>query len=484
MAQPPATSSPVRRLVPVAALAAALFSAAFALLEGLVAPTPDALSPAVGLRLYWVGAAAAWAVLTVLAWRLVRAPIAPDGGTDRRVAVWVVMGVALLLRLWVIDATTPQLSDDMHRYVFDGRTLASGMNPYRFAPAERTDLDASMARLVERINHPTLVTIYLPTSQLCFGAIAAVSDPQRDPFGYITFRTAFVLVELAALFLVMRVLIAAGRSPWWAALYAWHPVPISEVAGSGHQDVLGIALLVACLAVLTRRRGTATAAGRSMSGAGAGALWALATGVKPVTLPLLIPLAWTMRRDLPRLAAFLGAAGLTALALLVPFHFMEGGLAGLWQTGRTFVDQWAHSGSIHTLLAGPLGHRGASWVSAGLLVGVMGVAAWRGAGPWTAALVAFFAAPLLSSTVHPWYLLWAMILLPLRFHPALWILTLTVTWNYAAWLNPDGWELPTRVAYWTYVPVYALLAWEAGRWCMHRRRGAVGPPTHPPAVRS
>ena len=459
--------------VAAAAAGAVLFCLGFSMLEGLATGPRGMLGPAAGLQLYWLGTALSWGTLTLLAWHLWRrAGSGVSAAGETRAARWVVVAVALVLRLWVIEATTPQLSDDMHRYVFDGRNLAAGENPYRHVPVACRDRDAATHRLVQRINNPELATIYLPTSQWLFAATAALTDPHGDPFGYVGFRCGFVIVEMAALFLVMHVLASEGRSRWWAALYAWHPLAISEVAGSGHQDALGLMLLVASLLLLSTAHRPETRWWRRASG---GVLFALCAGVKPVALPLLVPIVWRMRSE-RRGALIVLAAGLSAVAaLIVPFLLMEGGLTGLWETGQTFVDRWSHNGSVHALLAEWIGHDGASRVCLGLLAGVVGVAAWRGTDLWRAATACLFAEALLSSTVHPWYLLWPLVLIPIRFNAALWVLTMTVTWSYAAWRDDVPWQLPTWILVSAYAPVYALLAGWACHGAWRRISGLASP---------
>ena len=41
--------------------------------------------------------------------------------------------VGLISRL-ILFPTTPTLSDDVYRYLWDGRVVASGINPYQFPP--------------------------------------------------------------------------------------------------------------------------------------------------------------------------------------------------------------------------------------------------------------------------------------------------------------------------------------------------------------
>ena len=79
------------------------------------------------------------------------------------------------LLLW----STPALEDDFYRYMWDGAVVASGTNPYSFAPAQVAAGDAPLALqrlaaeaggIFERINHPELKTIYPPVAQFWFAA--------------------------------------------------------------------------------------------------------------------------------------------------------------------------------------------------------------------------------------------------------------------------------------------------------------------------
>ena len=72
---------------------------------------------------------------------------------------------------------------------------------------------------------------------------------------------------------------------------------------------------------------------------------------------------------------------------------------------------------------------------------------------------------LLSPAAHPWYLLWALALVPMSMSPAVWIASLTISWGYIAWryqLNDDGsvgWGVPWAVMVAAWAPVYAAIIW-------------------------
>ena len=59
---------------------------------------------------------------------------------SRRATLVIIFGFAILFRL-VLLPTRPTLSDDMFRYVWDGRVQAAGLSPYRYAPDARELID-------------------------------------------------------------------------------------------------------------------------------------------------------------------------------------------------------------------------------------------------------------------------------------------------------------------------------------------------------
>lgn len=424
---------------------------------------------------FWIASAVAWAVLTVL---LVLLRLGARGPLPERplAAGAIILGIAAAARIAVLAGHDPALSDDVHRYAFDGRVLARCSNPYLARP--RDHLDGPDAPLAALINNPELHTIYLPGSQWLFAAIAAPgSGRPADPAAMaLRFRAAFTAAELAAIGLLLVALRRAGRSPWWAALYAWHPLALSEVAGSGHQEGLGCALLVAALLVATTARAQKTWAWS--------ALLSLATLVKPVVLPV----AAFILKGRPRadwiVAAMVGAMVCGAVAL--PLLPGEGGaaLANLSATAERFTLKWAHFGGAYEPLLWAI-ERGAPgwnhdsrevlarWICLFLLAALFAATwLWRGADCWQRAAALLFGMVLLSPVVHPWYLLWALVLLPMTGGRALWTASLTVPWGYAALSDPSSWRVSPWLMLAAYVPVYAVLAAETAAWWRRRGRAA------------
>ncbi len=162
-------------------------------------------------------------------------------------AVRSVVAFGLLFRLTLLPAE-PSLSDDVYRYVWDGRVQAAGINPYRHAPDSPELEHLRDERLHPRINHPHIPTIYPPAAQFLFLACSFVASSVW------CFKVVFVLIDLLAAWFVWRVLRQRGVPPGGLLVYMWSPLLVIETAGSGHMDVVGLALLSCGLAAVTSRR--------------------------------------------------------------------------------------------------------------------------------------------------------------------------------------------------------------------------------------
>lgn len=432
------------------------------------------------LRWFWLGSAGMWIVLTAMAALLYRGSKKPTtspgevagGGRLQALelrssfgAATVVLLVAAALRVVVVFTHTPTLSDDIWRYVFDGRCTWSGHNPYVVAPGEIDPTEPRFpgeAELAERINNPELTTIYLPTSQMAFAtAVGLTPRGESDPWlTSVVLRLLLSTIELAGVGALMFALVKVDRDVWWAVLYAWHPLAISETAGSGHQDAAGIALMIMALTLCQLR--PSRAAGWSM-------LLAVAAGVKPVVIPVALIMLWGRP---VRCWVVAGLVGFGVCAILFGAWLLPDGAEParhLWITVDNFVNRWAFHGSIYrplTFIMGQDNDHLAKLICLALVAAAF-VTIWlRRVDPWTGTRAFMLAAILFSTTAHPWYLLWALALVPMAPSPAVWVASLTLPLGY--WVLGDvvDWTVPGWVAALTYVPVYIVLA---GDWLVAGR---------------
>ena len=188
---------------------------------------------------------AVWAVAAALVLR----------GGDRRPALALILGTAVLLRLIALAAPV-FLSDDINRYIWDGRVQAAGINPYRYIPTD-PELEPLRDPLIfPNINRNNYApTIYPPVAQMLFLAANRFGETA------LAVKLVFVTIEAVGIGTLLFILRAAGRPPEHILLYAWHPLPVWEIAGSGHVDaaVVTFAALALAAAVSGRRVWSAVA---------------------------------------------------------------------------------------------------------------------------------------------------------------------------------------------------------------------------------
>ncbi|MCU1334150.1 MAG: hypothetical protein JWM08_3142, partial [Candidatus Angelobacter sp.] len=159
----------------------------------------------------------------------------------------IVIGL-VLAALWHLPflLTPSGPDDDIHRYLWDGRIQRLGYNPYLVVPS-----DPALARLhtpeTRTLNNPDVPSPYPPGAQLFFRAVTAIHE------SVFALKIAFVICDLAIVLILLDVLRRSGQAAHWVLAYAWNPLLATEVAGSGHIDIVGVLLLLVSFAALTRR---------------------------------------------------------------------------------------------------------------------------------------------------------------------------------------------------------------------------------------
>ncbi|MGI9113222.1 MAG: hypothetical protein ACR2GT_13680 [Gaiellaceae bacterium] len=331
--------------------------------------------------------------VAAVAWIVWRRP-------PRRAALVLVVAVAAALRL-VLVSGEPALSNDVYRYVWDGRVQAAGINPYRHAPSDPELASLRDAEIYPRLNRIGVQTAYPPVAQGLFGGLYRLYG---DSVAWT--KLAIAVLDLVAIGLLAYLLARVRRPPVWALLYAWHPLVVFELAGSGHVEGLAVLLVLAALAAAFSRRAVVT-----------GALLAAAALVKPYAL-VLAPAFLRRGRDLP--PALAAGALIVALAYA---PFAGAGLRALGYLPGYLREEGFTSGNRFYLLGlvdrDPSTALTAAYVvaAATVLLGVAVSFLLRPPGSTGAlaerALLLFSLVWVLSSPTYPWYALLAVALLPL-----------------------------------------------------------------------
>jgi len=418
----------------------------------------------------------AGAVYLLLAW------LVPRTATTSALLAWV-LAVGLVMRLLMLPST-PILADDYYRYLWDGGVASSGIDPYRYSPAEalvaaeakaQDSARSALGRLavrsgtvVERVNYPNLRTPYPPLAQAAFAAAHAIG-----PWSLVAWRSVLLALDVVTVWLLYLVLKRTRRSPLWLALYWWSPLVVKEFFNSAHMDGLLPPLLVgALLLALLGRRITACAC------------LGLATAVKlwPVLLmPVVIRSAPARSRELVGASA-IGLATVLGLAYWVHGHLApsDSGL-GAYLSGWRMND--ALFGAIRATTDGALQALGYAWTDPGRVTRALVAAALAGLSLWVARAPASSARQLatrwtvivacllfLSPAQFPWYYAWLVPVLVLVPNVALLLATVLVSLYYLRFhldARDRAWMFDAWIVWLEFAPVWILLA---RQWLLHRRR--------------
>jgi hypothetical protein len=295
----------------------------------------------------------------------------------------IVVGL-VLAALWHLPflLMAPGSDDDVHRYVWDGHVQRLGYNPYIVVPSDPA-LGGLHTRDTGTLNNPDVPSPYPAGAQLFFRAVTAIHE------SIFALKVAFVVCDLAIVLVLLDILRCSGRGAHWVLAYAWNPLLATDVAGSGHIDIVGVLLLLLSVAALVRRWRAAAALA-----------FGLAVSVKLLPV-VLLPLYW--RRVRMRDAAL---AAVVVGLLYVPFF--NHGRIPIGSLG-TYVQRFRFNDPVFATLERVVAPQLA--VGLAVLVGFL-TAIWMRSKTtaWSSDAFAWpMAASLLCApVVYPWYLLWLL----------------------------------------------------------------------------
>ncbi len=364
-------------------------------------------------------------------------------GSDERTALIIILVGAALMRLALLFVE-PYLSTDIYRYVWDGRVQAAGINPYRYVPSAPELAQLRDGAIFPNINRADYaVTIYPPAAQFIFLAITRVGE------SVVAMKLGLLAFEAGTIAAILALLRRQGAPASRIAIYAWHPLPVWEIAGSGHVDAALCTLLMAGLLLFF--------VGRTLL---AGVVVTLAALVKPTAL-LALPVLWR-----PWDWRLPGVVMLTALLAYLPYLSVGRGVIGYLPgyldeegltSGRGIGALW-----LLEQVTGPVPGAAVAYMAAvALILGALAIAvAFRKDRSEQTAiaclrwlLVVFL---VLVSPHYPWYFLVLVPFLALSPSATAWVLTLGCTLLYDS-VGGVGWpDYGVRIGVFLLMTVAAL----------------------------
>ena len=344
---------------------------------------------------------------------------------------WII-GLGILARL-ILFFDLPHLSDDVFRFLWDGKLIAQGINPFRLKPDEYIELDPALFAM---LNSQSNYTVYPPLNQALFW-LASFIGGDHYLLGTNVLRVFLLIADIGSAFLLLNLSRYFNKSTLIVGWFFLNPLIVLELVGNIHFEGFVIFFILLMLSALSKNQFL-------KSGVSLG----LAAASKLIPLIFLPYLAMKFRW---RNGIILSLAVLVVFSLSIFPLFSPESFAGFKKSLMLYSNKFEFNASIYYII------REIGWI----LKGYNPIETW---GPWlsvstfiTIIFLSFYAVKkewnipqamlwiliaylLMATTVHPWYIL---TLLPLGllsglYFPVLWSLMVFVT--YMGY-GKDGYEL-------------------------------------------
>lgn len=381
---------------------------------------------------------------------LVGRPLVSDNRSNRMFWTVIIFSLAVRLAMLLGSGSEFQLSDDVYRYIWDGKVIANGINPYLYAPNADALAPLRDTSIWPNINHAYLPTIYPPLAQLLFLFSYLIGG--GSVWG---FKIVSALFELASIVLLLHWFKKTEIDRGWILLWLFSPLILIEFFFSAHVDILAMPFFVLALLFVGTDKPVAT-----------GLTLALASMVKLFGL-FLVPILFFYWKGKQRVGFALACAG-TILVMYIPFlvsdyHSVLGSLAN-------YLAGWEYYGSIFILLKSLLSAAVARIIVASTFLIWLIIIIFRPMDVFWKFVAVFAAYFVLTPTFFPWYLVWILPLLFKRHVIAFFLLTGTILLSYNGhdYIALERWTPLPGIAIAVYASFFIVLVWELFR---SNRRG-------------
>jgi alpha-1,6-mannosyltransferase len=156
------------------------------------------------------------------------------------------INASILFRVAILFSI-PNLSDDVFRFIWDGRLLAAGYHPFAHIPSYYIESGIAIPginqELYQPLNSQQRFTIYPPLAQGIF-YLATVFTPDSIFASVIVMKLCMLLAELGTIIILKKLLHAYRLPAYLILIYALNPLVILEFTGNLHFEGFMIFFLV------------------------------------------------------------------------------------------------------------------------------------------------------------------------------------------------------------------------------------------------
>lgn len=351
--------------------------------------------------------------------------------------------ISLFLVKTIFVNTDPIGSDDYYRYIWDGKVHASGINPYLYRP-DAEELEFLQSDLLpEKVSYPHIKTIYFPVSQWIFVIAYWISG--ENAVGLKIIYLLFELITLIALYFLLKYFKVDLK---YLLIYAALPLITFQFFIDAHIDIAGTALMISSIAFYFYNKKLFSYI-----------LLGLSLSVKPTGL-LLLPFYFQNEAVIKEKLKSVIIPIVVFVITFLPYLFTATPL----DTLINFSVNWTFNGMIYNTLNLFVSDNSLIRILCGILfILVFGYLYFTKIDLLRKIYFSLFLLMLFSPVVHPWYLIWFAVLLPLvrSFSGMYFVSAISITFLTVVTFQSTGvWKESPIILMIEYLPLTALFLYE------------------------
>ncbi len=343
----------------------------------------------------------------------------------------------LVFRFTLIS-TEPSTSNDVYRYLWEGKVIANGFNPYVLSP-DNSSLKNLNDNVYQKVTYKNIPAIYPPASQLVFTISHFVFGESLTGL-----KIIYLIFELFTMIFLLKLLLLKKKKLYLLILYAWLPLPIMEYFINAHLDVIGLTFFIMFLFYIEKEKIWISSFTFAL---------AFLSKLFPIILFPLVVKKLGIRKSL----IFTGIFLFVSLIFYIPFVYND---IHILTALTNYLSNWEFNGSVYQILKIFFINTKIVHLLCGILLVVsVLIISFRYKNFINAVVAAIICFFIFNSTLYPWYLGWLAILNPfVEFYS---ILSLLFTINFSNFTPMAAvWHEYRWVLIVEYVPFYLLLLWD------------------------
>jgi len=356
--------------------------------------------------------------------------------------LFIIISVLLLFKILFIN-TEPIGSDDYYRYIWDGKVHVNGINPYQYSPKDSALQSMQSDILPEKVSYPEIKTIYFPVSQWLFAISYSISG--ENAIGLKIFYLFFELLLLVSLFYLLKRFLINTK---YILIYAALPLITFQFFIDAHIDIVGAAFLIASITLYFYNKKILSYV-----------LLGLSISVKPTGL-LLIPLLLQNEKKIYEKLTSIFVPLIIFTLTFLPYMFTATPI----DTLINYSANWTFNGMVYNFLSIFLSNNLTIRILCAILFLLTLLILYISKIELISKIyLSIFLLMLFSPVVHPWYLIWFAVLLPVvrSYSGIYFVAAVSLTSLSAVYYQLNSiWQERTFVLLIQYLPLTLLFLYE------------------------